>query len=105
MTVSSDDWRRMGQEKFLPSGTTWVHKRYRAESETWEHEHCEFCAAKFMDPDYSDQHRQAIANDPRILTEGFTTTGQHPKGPGYYWVCANCFGDFAEELGWRTQTS
>jgi len=104
MTVPSDDWRRMRQEKFLPSGTTWVRKRYRARSETWEHEHCEFCAAKFMDPDHSDQHRRVVANDPEILTEGFTTTDQHEKGAEYHWVCASCFADFAEELGWLTQS-
>jgi hypothetical protein len=35
-----------------------------------------------------------------ILTKGYATTAEHAHGPGYYWVCADCAADFAEEFGW-----
>jgi hypothetical protein len=101
MTVPPDDWRRMGQEAFLPPGTSWVRKPYDAHSDSWDHDHCEFCGAKFIDSRRSGQRRREIADDPEILGEGFATTDQHPRGAGYYWVCPACFADFAGEFGWR----
>ena len=53
-------------------------KRYRVYSETWEHDHCEFCTAKFMDADFSPEHRTFIEGHPEVLTEGYTTTAEHP---------------------------
>jgi hypothetical protein len=96
----ADDWRLMGQERYL-SGAQWVRKRYRAYSEAWEHDHCAFCQAKFMDPDFSPEHRRFIEQHPEVLTEGYATTAEHPNGADYYWVCARCFGDFAGRFGWR----
>ena len=40
--VAKDDWRRMGQERFL-MGLKFAWRRYQAFSGNWEHEHCEFC--------------------------------------------------------------
>ena len=48
--AAPDDWRRQGQERDLPPGTMLVLERYRAPSETWEHDD--------------------------VLTEGYTT-GRH----------------------------
>jgi hypothetical protein len=96
----SDDWRLQGQERYL-AGATLVRKRYHAYSETWEHDHCEFCQAKFMDADFSAAHRKFIDEHPEILAEGYTTTEEHAKGAGYYWMCENCFAEFADSFGWK----
>jgi hypothetical protein len=101
MAAEKDDWRRMGQEGYLPPGTVLVLGSYRARSETWEHNHCEFCGAKFMDPEFSDEHREFIEEYPEILTEGYTTTDAHGRGAEYHWICPRCFEDFTEEFKWR----
>ena len=41
-----------------------VRKRYRARSETSEHAQCAFCWAKFMDADFSPEHRAFIEANP-----------------------------------------
>jgi hypothetical protein len=98
---AADDWRRRGQENDLPPGTALVLKRYLARGETWEHEHCIFCWAKFMDPEFSDSHRRFIDEHPDVLVEGYTTTDDHECGAAWHWVCPQCFEDFAEEFGWQ----
>jgi hypothetical protein len=96
----TDDWRLTDQEGYLKDAElTW--RRYRARSDTWEHEHCAFCWAKFMDPEYSDGHRRFIEDHPEVLTAGYTTTTAHERGEGYNWICADCLDDFAEAFNWR----
>lgn len=85
----------------MPPGTALVFKRYRVRSETWEHEHCLFCWTKFMDPEFSEAHRRLIEKHD-VLTEGYTTTDEHPQGAGH-WVCPQCVGDFAKEFGLRVE--
>jgi len=91
------------QEKYL-SGAGLTHKRYRAYSETWEHDHCEFCFAKFMDPDYSPEHKKFIEEHPDVLTEGYATTAEHADGADYHWICDTCFNDFSERFAWLVVT-
>jgi hypothetical protein len=123
--VADDDWRLRSQEDYL-QGATLVHKRYKAWSEDWEHDHCEFCWTKFMDPDFSPEHRQFITENPKVLTEGYAVRGRapdpssgvvlgrmfaddqkttHPKvasldGNDYWWICPNCVRDFASRFEW-----
>ena len=58
-----------------------VRRRYRPYSETWDHDHCEFCRAKFM-----------LAEGE--LQEGYCTTDE------YRWICEPCFEDFRGEFRW-----
>ena len=121
----NEDWRLRGQEDYL-RGATLVRKRYKAWSEDWEHDHCEFCWTKFMDPDFSPEHRQFISENPQVLTEGYAVHGRSPdptSGPvmgrifaddqetihpklasaerdGYWWICPNCVKDFAALFEW-----
>lgn len=88
----------MGQERDLPPGTALVFKRYRARSESWEHEHCLFCSTKFMDPDFSEAHRSFIEEHEEVLTEGYTTTDKHEQGADWHWVCPQCVEDFSSEF-------
>ena len=62
-----DDWRLRGQEDYL-QGATLLLKAYRAWSVDWEHDHCEFCWAKFMDPTFSPEDARFIAENPEVLT-------------------------------------
>jgi hypothetical protein len=93
MPTTADDWRRQGQERHLPPGTVLIRTHYRQPSATWDHDHCEFCWARFMerDPGWAEP----------VLTEGYTTTAEHPHGAESHWVCPECAADFAEELEWR----
>lgn len=104
MAAGEDDWRLTGQESGL-HGAELSWKRYHAHSQTWEHEHCVFCWAKFMDPDFSEAHFQHIAEHPEVLTEGYTTTDTHAEGAAYHWICKPCFDDFAERFEWRVVPS
>ncbi|HEX8522435.1 MAG TPA: hypothetical protein VF669_09275 [Tepidisphaeraceae bacterium] len=82
--VTDDDWRLLGQERYLSAATLF----WRAWHETrpgWDHDHCEFCNAKFMD-------REGVAD---VLREGYTTDD------GYRWVCAGCASDFAERFKFK----
>jgi hypothetical protein len=100
VTDDAGDWRLIGEEDGL-RGAQLVWTRYHAWSETWEHDHCEFCWAKFMDPEFSEAHRRFVEEHPDVLTEGYTTTAEHPNGADYHWICKRCFDDFAERFEWR----
>ena len=67
-----DDWRLGDQERYL-QGAALVWKRYRARSESWDHDHCKLCWAKLMDPELSEAHRRWVADSADILVEGYTT--------------------------------
>ena len=86
--MTEGDWRLNFQERYL-KGAALEWKRYRAWSRTWDHDHCEFCGAKFSE------------DQPDALREGYTTTGEHANGAEYHWICRGCFDDFAELFEWR----
>lgn len=90
----------MGQELDLPPGTVFEWKAYHPYSDTWTHDHCEFCWATFMDPTFSAQHRTHVEENPGHQTEGYATTDEAPRGAEYNWVCSTCWDDFADEYGW-----
>ena len=98
--LGEEDWRLTGQDDVL-AGAALVRKRYTARSETWEHEHCAFCWAKFMDPEFSPEHRKFIEDNADVRTEGYTTTDEHPQGADFWWICDTCFTDFLERFRWR----
>ena len=96
----TDDWRLTTQEEYL-SGATLVRKPYRVWSETWEHDHCAFCWAKFIDPSHSPEHAAMVRDDPSIQTAGYAAVGAGPEGQDdYHWICDGCFQDFRERFGW-----
>jgi len=79
------DWRLQGQDRY-PKGVTLIHRKYRRypDNPSWDHDHCEFCWAKFMVEDYPD-----------VLHVGYTTEGE------YRWICETCFNDFKDMFGWK----
>ena len=89
----SGDWRLMGQERYL-QGARFVHKPYRAWSESWEHDHCDFCTRKFVE-------RGRVDVDTEAVSDGYAAVGRGPEGQDdYYWVCDECFADFRDRFGW-----
>jgi hypothetical protein len=80
--VDDADWRSQGQERYL-QGVALQRASYSPRRPDWEHDHCEFCGAKFGDRDLAG-----------ALTEGFATADR------YRWVCETCFRAFRERFGW-----
>jgi hypothetical protein len=121
-TEPEEDWRLRGQERYL-QGATLLRKRYKAWSPDWEHDHCEFCWAKFIDPNFSADQARLTAEHPEVLSEGYAVQGRQPDEAGpfmgrvygagqidekvpsatptdYWWVCPKYVGEFAERFEW-----
>ena len=99
MPAPEDDWRRRGQAEYL-TGATFTWRNYRERSTRWEHEHCEMCWAKFVEPSLLEELR-AGSDDHTLYSAGFTTTADDTRRLGEHWVCAACVADFADEFSWR----
>jgi hypothetical protein len=95
------DFRLRGQERYLQDAT-FVRKPYRVRSEAWEHDHCEFCSAKFIDPAFSDAHAAMYRGDPTLRTEGYAALDTGPRREDdYHWICETCFEDFRDRFSWK----
>ena len=81
---NKDDWRLMGQEDYL-MGAKLYFIRFSPYSEAWDHEHCEFCWAKFSLRE-KDEH------------EGYCTTPSNERDSR--WICSDCYNDFKERFKW-----
>ena len=80
--MPESEWRLQNQERYL-TGVTLVRRTWTQTRDHWDHDHCEFCWAKF-----------AGDNIPDALREGWTTADE------YRWICDTCFNDFRERFGW-----
>jgi hypothetical protein len=82
--TAEPDWRLQGQEKYL-AGVELTWRSYRRfQNPNWDHDHCEFCWAKF-----------AVEDLPDVLHAGYCTLD------GYRWVCKSCFEDFRGRFQWK----
>lgn len=97
MPVDPGDWRlTQGADRFLRNAAVrW--QTFKKRRPDWDHEHCAFCWATFVDPE--DVARYTARRDQAVLTEGFATTAEHPRGEAYCWVCNDCFAELAELVG------
>lgn len=86
--VDDDDWRLMGQQRYL-TGVVLHRARWARTREGWDHDHCEFCTRKIWD--------RASGNDEADV--GFTTADD------YHWICDNCFADFRDQFGWSVAST
>ncbi len=84
MAAHDDDWRIRGQENYL-KGAALHWSRYKQPSETWDHDHCAFCWARFAE-------EKAGYNDAQ--QHGYTTEDD------YHWICKTCFNDFKDRFEW-----
>lgn len=76
--VDQKDWRLRNQIKYL-KGVELVQTNFQTKSKDWDHDHCEFCWAKFA----------------KTSDAGYSTLD------GYYWICFNCFKNFKEMFDWK----
>ena len=79
--VDDTDWRLQGQEYFL-QGAEVTYRKYRRTNHSWDHDHCEFCGAKFMEK----------STDPDVQAEGYCTVHENR------WICTSCLSDFKERF-------
>lgn len=75
----NSDWRLTNQMNFL-FRIPLKKARFGIDSKS-DHEHCEFCMAKF-------------AMDNESLKDGYCTLD------GYHWICEQCFHDFRKMFQW-----
>jgi hypothetical protein len=68
-------------------------KQYRRRSESWDHDHCAACWAKFAEFDAPD-----------ILHEGYATCEDYKHGADYDWLCATCFNELRNVMDWSEAT-
>jgi hypothetical protein len=78
-----DDSRLAGQEAYL-LGVTLIHQPWKPTDPKNDHDHCEFCWAKFAAYD-------------GCLHAGYATEDY------YRWVCETCFRDFKDRFQWRVK--
>jgi len=67
----------------------------RVEPRGWDHDHCDFCWAKFM-------AREIAEHDPEILAAGYTIASEKRST---FWICPSCFEDFKERFAWTVVPS
>jgi hypothetical protein len=92
-----DDWRLEGWDEQDVSGLTVVRRRFRARFPN-DHEHCEFCWAKFMDendPPHPEDTHVIFHEGYEIVPEWGATQGVRS------WICDQCFRDFHERFAWK----
>ena len=82
MTMQGDS-RLTNQDAYL-QGATLVHQPWKPADPRNDHDHCEFCWAKFADYD-------------GCLHAGYATDDL------YYWICNECFHDFKERFQWKVK--
>jgi hypothetical protein len=70
----------------------------------WDHDHCDFCWAKFMAADYPPEQREWRSRHPEILTAGYTPAGNN-QGPLRVWICRECVEDFRGRFKWTVEGS
>jgi hypothetical protein len=80
-----DNVRRLGGVE----GLRFRRKRYTRWSDTWTHDHCIGCWARFAEFD-----------GPGIPREGYATGEDWKHSADYDWVCLSCFADLREAMGW-----
>ena len=91
--VDPDKQWRIDTAHFL-KGVLLQRRKWMALSAGSDHDHCTACWSKFANWD-----------GPDIQHEGYTTCDGHELGPGYYWVCVQCFADLKDDMEWRLAPS
>ncbi len=79
--TEQQDWRLMGQERFLMNAVLTA-QDYLPAYEGNDHDHCEFCWAKFCDSG---------------LRFGYSTEDRSR------WICPQCFQDFRTQFRWSVK--
>ncbi len=75
-----NDWRLLDQDEYM-KGEKLLKTVFNKETDG-DHEHCEFCWAKF-------------SAQPEDLHSGYCTLDR------YRWICETCFEDFKDDFEWQ----
>ena len=75
------DWRLFREQDKYLLGVSLVQGSYKSNVSFNDHDHCEFCMAKF-----------GKGNDE--LKEGYSTKDSS------IWICPQCYDDFKEQFNW-----
>ena len=82
MTILKEDWRLFRQQEKYLTGVELIKHPYVPRSTSNDHDHCEFCMAKFG------------------FADGDLHLGYSTKDNGI-WICEQCFYDFKEKFNWK----
>jgi hypothetical protein len=88
MAGDNDKQWRIDNAEHL-KGVRLRYRQYTQWSESWDHDHCVGCWAKF-----------AVFDGPGIQHDGYATGDDDPRGAGYDWICKTCFADLKNDLQW-----
>lgn len=92
-----EDWRnRILEGMPYLREQDFVRKPYRAYRPGWEHDHCAVCNVTLAE--------QSLVGDD-VIHEGYATTADYKFGEDYVWVCAPCFADYKDAMGWNDVTT
>jgi hypothetical protein len=80
MPIQKDDWRLEGNEDL--KGLELRFAKYKMPKPDWDHDHCEFCYAKLMEP-----------GTPDTIPSGYVTKNLE-------WICPKCFDDLKDLFNW-----
>ena len=83
-----DDWRLNGQEEYLYKARL-QKKKFESAADSFYHEHCDFCYAKFSNYD-EDLHWGYY----------FDKGNYHD-----FWICDTCYNDFKVQFEWTVDLS
>ena len=79
-----NDWRLFREQERYLKGAVLVAQKYRPADPQNDHDHCEFCMAKFS----------AVPDD---LHFGYSTKDYK------IWICEQCFDDFKQMFDWKLE--
>ena len=79
-----NDWRLFREQDKYLYGVTLIKQSYKPNNLLNDHDHCEFCMAKF-------------GKENGDLKQGYSTEN------GNIWICSQCYDDFKERFQWRVK--
>lgn len=79
-----NDWRLFREQGKYLHGVTLIEQSYKPGSPANDHDHCEFCMAKF-------------GNASDALKYGYSTEDNN------IWICPQCYNDFKKQFEWNVK--
>lgn len=81
---NDNDWRLFREQDKYLLGVTLIKQSYKSNNPNNDHDHCEFCMAKF-----------GSGNDE--LKQGYSTEDSS------IWICSQCYEDFKIQFEWNVK--
>lgn len=81
---SNEDWRLFREQERYLTGAHLIYHLYEPHNPSNDHDHCEFCMAKFGKGDAD-------------LKIGYSTLNNE------IWICPKCYNGFKDRFGWKLE--